>query len=195
MILFPKGIGIPPGGREKASQKGAHKMSMEHKGYAFDWQSFASELHPILLNGLETGDTQGLINFIASNREQLTDPYAGAPLKENWHRLLSNCDIHEYGDYALTKYYEVGTDRGLGYTWREISDQLPVAARKSLLGKPLGPQGSFFDPGRMGSYFQAPAQVAASLEVLRDYPLLALAGFCDLLAACVGEGWGVYITF
>jgi len=168
---------------------------MEHKAYAFDWQDFADELCPVLLESLETGAVQGLRDFITLNRNQLTDPYAGAPLKANWQRLLSNRDVHEYGDYALTKYYDVGMDRGIGYAWMELSEQLPVEARRALLGKVLGPQQCCFDPGRMGSYFQTPAQVAASLNVLTGHQALGLEGFCDLLADCVANGFGLYVTF
>jgi hypothetical protein len=168
---------------------------MEHKGYAFDWRSFENELRPILIEGLETGGVQELLDFIENNRGQLTDPYAGITLKENWQLTLSNRDAHEYGDYALTKYYNVREEMGVGPVWIEISDRLPAEANMALLGKTLGPKHNFFDPGRMGSYFQQPEQVNTALDVLTRFDLPEIANFCHLLSKCVENNLGVYVTF
>ena len=115
-------------------------MSMEHKGYAFDWHKFEAELKPVLIGALETGEIQNLVQFIEKNREQLTDPYDGMSLKSNWQLMLANQDAHECGDYALTKYYDVSEQMGVGYAWIEVSDRLPKEASRALLGEALGPK-------------------------------------------------------
>ena len=165
---------------------------MEHKGYAFDWQAFERELYPVLLKALETGDLHELIAFIERNRDQLSDPYEGAPLNDRWQAMLSNRDAHEYGDYALTKFYDPGQAMGVGEAWIELSERLPARA---LLGEALGPKGNPFDPGRMGSYFQRPEQVRASLDALANVSGPQVEAFRALLESCAARALGVYVTF
>ncbi len=168
---------------------------MEHKGYEFDWYAFERELYPMLVRTLETGQVQELVSFVESNRSQLTDPYEGQALDDNWQSTLANRDVHEYGDYALTKYYAPDEAAGVGDAWMELSDRLPAEASRALLGEPIGPQSNLFDPGRMGSYFQRPVQARISLSVLENIDFPELAEFCDLLSQCVEKNLGVYVTF
>ena len=170
-------------------------MSMEHKGYAFDWYKFEAELQPVLVEALETGETQNLLQFIEKNREQLTDPYDGMPLNSRWQSMLFRPDAHVYGDYALTKYYDVSEQMGVGYNWIEVSDRLPKEAARALLGETLGPKHNLFDPGKMGSYFQRPEQVHISLEVLEKLNAADIDEFRRLLSKCATENMGVYVTF
>lgn len=168
---------------------------MEHKGYAFDWYAFERELYPTLMKALETGDLQEIIGFIERNRTQLTDPYEGYSLDEDWQSTLENRDVHEYGDYALTKYYTAGEPAGVGDAWMDLSDQLPEKISQAFLGEAIGPKHNLFDPGRMGSYFQRPEQVPASLEILANLHLPEVDAFRALLSKCAVEKLGVYITF
>lgn len=170
-------------------------MSMEHKGYAFDWQAFERELYPAIIQALETGDSQEIIAFIERNLDQLSDPYEGAPLNDRWQMMLSNRDVHEYGDYALTKFYDPSQAMGVGEAWMGLSERLPARAARALLGEALGPEGNRFDPGRMGSYFQCPEQVPASLEALANVSEVEGAAFRELLEYCAERGLGVYVTF
>lgn len=170
-------------------------MSMEHKGYAFDWQKFKAELLPVLIEALETGEIQDLLQFIEKNRDQLTDPYDGMPLNSNWQSMLFSPNAHVYGDYALTKYYDVSEQTGVGYAWIEISDRLPKEAARALLGEALGPKHNLFDPGKMGSYFQQPEQVRISLKVLEKLNVPEIDEFRRLLSRCATEDKGVYVTF
>ena len=111
--------------------------------------------------------------------------------------MLANRDAHEYGDHALTKYYDASNPEqgGVGYAWIELSDQLPAPACRSLLGEPIGPRHNLFDPGRMGSYFQTPEQVRVSLKILGGLNMPEIKRFCKLLSRCAVENLGVYNTF
>jgi hypothetical protein len=179
-------------------------MPMQHKAYAFDWRSFEQdELHGLLMQALETGDPSGLAAYIERNREWLTDPYEGDPLPESWQETLENRDVHEYGDYALTRFYDPADDRGLMYCWNDIDDALPEEDRDLLLGLAFGPRHNRFDPGRYGSYFQTPEQVADTLAVVRglglswleEYDTEIVKRFEQLLEECIANGLGLYVTF
>lgn len=179
-------------------------MSMSHKAYAFDWLAFEhDELHGLLLAALTSGDIAGLIRYIEAHRDDLKDPYEGDPLNEDWGNMLENRDVHEYGDFALTRFYDPAEDCGIWDQWRTIDRLLPEADRATLLGTPLGLPGAYFDPGRLGSYFQTPKLVARSLARvqrfklpdLEDYQRESLERFAELLEQCKEAGSGLYVTF
>jgi len=179
-------------------------MPMSHKAYAFNWRVFErDELPGLLSRALETRDTAGLLAYVERNRQALKDPYEGNALAENWQDLLENQDVHEYGDFALTRFYDPAADRGLGYSWNKIDGVLPEPDRPALLATPLGPPRNRFDPGRYGSYFQAPERVAESLALVRGVDLRgleeldrrSLEQFKGLLEECVAAGLGLYVTF
>src|SRR5205807_7996746 len=84
------------------------------------------------------------------------------PLGENWEAVIETNDAHQYGDFALTKYYDPTTDVGLGTSWEHIQELIandPTLVESPILGTPLGPIASPFDPGKMGAYFQSAEQV------------------------------------
>lgn len=177
---------------------------MEHKAFLFDEKVFQKELALVLYEALEHGDTAPIQSFIEENREQLTDPYEGALLDESWETMLEFRTPEEYGDLALTKYYRVLEDIGLGGAWDEVDDYLKEwqeGLSVTILGKPFGPKKRLFDPGKMGSYFQSPEKAAESLERLiehgRTYPQRKqqLAQAVELLEKAVQAGQGLYVTF
>jgi len=170
-------------------------VGMSHKAYAFDWRGFEFDLHPWLEMALAANDPTELEAFIDDNRVSLTDPYEGEPLPADWRSGLGNRDVHEFGDYALTRYYDPSDDRGVGSAWRSLSGELPETAANALLGFSVGPHERLFDPGRYGSYFQTPAQVREALAVLKPLGVPELAWFVELLERCAAEGRGVYVTF
>jgi hypothetical protein len=172
-------------------------VSLSHKAFAFDWSAFEFDLHPLLEAALESNDPTELEAFIDEHRKALTDPYEGNPLPKNWRAMLENRDVHEYGDYALTRFYDPSDDCGLVEFWAEVSERLPGRAADALLGFPIGPRGRLFDPGRLGSYFQTPTQVKKSLATLRPRTnkLEELRPFVELLEQCAAEGLGVFVTF
>ena len=171
---------------------------MEHKAYAFDYATFERELRPILEQALTSGDCRGLVAFIEENRDELTDPYEGEPLGDDWLDLVETADAHQYGDFALTKYYDVLEDGGLGGNWSEAQDALPVtkSGHSPLLGHTLGPAQTPFDPGKQGSYFQGLSELAESKDVVvraarAPWRSAVVAMFDEALAA----EKGLYVTF
>lgn len=176
---------------------------MEHKAYVFDYERFSRELAGLLEASLEDGRTDRLRRFVVDHRDQLKDPYGGEPLDADWESLIETRDVHQYGDFALTKYYDPGEDVGLGRDWERVR---AVFAREQpgdltlFLGAPLGPKDRLFDPGKLGSYFQTPDRVRAHLDLLR--PLRSRIPLGDVLPSLIAmfdraaaEGKGLYVTF
>jgi len=182
-------------GRAFAAEAGDGSVSLSHKAYAFDWRSFEFDLHLLLEEALAADDPSAIEAFIDGNRESLTDPYEGDALPEDWRSGLENRDVHEYGDYALTRFYDPADDFGIAEKWGEVSKRLPEEAANALLGFTIGPPERPFDPGRSGSYFQTSAQVRESLAALKPLGVRELAAFVQLLERCAPEGRGVYVTF
>lgn len=170
-------------------------MGMSHKAYAFEWYRFELEFRLCLESALTTNDLSAIEVHIAAHISTIRDPNTGEPLSADWQAHLSNRDIHEFGDRALTRYYDPACDNGIGDVWMSLSDQLPEAAANALLGFTLGPPEQLFDPGRYGSYFQTPAQVKTSRGVLGPFANRDLATFVTFLDQCAAEDKGLYVTF
>jgi hypothetical protein len=172
-------------------------VSMSHKAYAFDWRAFEKdELHRLLVAALESGNPATIASYIEAHREQIKDPYEGQPIEQDWQAVLANGDVHEYGDFALTRFYDPADDQGIAETWMSVDAALPEQDRSALLGSPLGDPGHEFDPGRQGSYFQTPEQVVESLRrVEHAAPARELESYVQLLRRCAVDGLGVYVTF
>lgn len=145
---------------------------MEHQAFLFDWNSFAKELSALLDNSLKTDNREMLIVFIKTMLNHLKDPYTGELLGSTWQDTLEIKDVHHYGLLALTKYYDPFHNIGLGYNWIRIQDLLENANIESalvssiVLGEPFGPEDNYFDPGKMGTYFQSEKQVNQNLQKL-----------------------------
>jgi hypothetical protein len=179
-------------------------MSIDHKAYLFDYDRFAIELKSNLEDALLTENINSLITFIQQNLSFLKHPDLGEPLDVNWKQMLVNKDVHEYGDFALTKFYDPEDCIGLSNDWREIDDLLCYEFGEGsliTLGKLLGPKDNFFDPGKMGSYFQSPHQVQKNLiwleDTLEQRPELLeyLISVINMLKPASKQGQGLYITF
>ncbi len=170
-------------------------MSMDHKAFAFDWNSFERGLLPILIGSLTSGDGEPIKAFIQEHLEQLSDPYEGNPLPDDWRSLLVNGDVQELADFALTLYYQPSDDQGVGPAWIRLAQQLPTEIQTTLLGKPIGMTARLFDPGRMGSYFQTPEQVQDSTQSLSEYGRSDLYHYRRLLEECKSRRLGIYVTF
>ena len=172
-------------------------MSISHKAYAFDWRAFKKDkLHDLLIAELETGDTATIASYIEAHREQIKDPYEGQPITQDWRNRLANLDVHEFGDFALTRFYDPADDQGVAESWLSINAVLSEQDRSALLGSQLGKSGREFDPGRQGSYFQTPEQVAESLRLVeRIGQARKLESYVQLLRNCATDGLGVYVTF
>lgn len=178
-------------------------MSSEHKAFIFDYSDFESQLKAILENALASGDSSSIKRYIAENLAHLKDPYEGEMLNENWESMLEIQDPHQYGDFALTKFYDALEDIGLGYDWESIQDLLSHKSncKTIILGLPIGLDNNYFDPGKLGSYFQSPAEVKQHLRLLEniidDNPDLAslLDSAFQMLQAASQVDKGLYITF
>ena len=180
-------------------------MSIEHKAYIFDFEGFSKELRPILVASLKSGNIDQLRAFIISNKSALSDPYEGEPLEDDWEDMIEDRDVHQHGDFALTKYYSPLLDEGLGYGWENVQDILSNSIEfkvSPLLGEPLGDSGEYFDPGKMGSYFQDNGQVKNSLSVLKEFENKLSENlnvdydkFLHFLESAADENRGVYVTF
>jgi len=171
----------------------------EHKAFLFDFDRFNSELRPLLVAALESGDLTGLVSFIGANLSELKDPYEGEPLTADWQKLIETRDAHQLGDFALTKYYDPQDDRGLGSEWQAVQDIIAKNLKESpILGTAVGPKGNLFDPGKMGSYFQSSAQVRsniAKLAALSSSNGKSMTRAMAMLEAAEEAGTGLYVTF
>lgn len=180
-------------------------MSLEHKAFVFDFYGFRGELKPILESSLRSGDISSLIEFVIANKDILVDPYQGEALDENWEAMIEDRDAHQYGDFALTKYYSPLEDQGLGVEWEGLQELMPNSANVSFspfLGAPIVVGEEIFDPGKMGAYFQSESDVVESLSVLTAFESLVPKNYIDgfvrfkcLLERAIDEGRGIYITF
>jgi hypothetical protein len=171
-------------------------VSFDHKAFSFDWSSFQNELAPILTRALSAEEAAAVAAFVDSHLDSCSSPYDGEPLDTRWQETLENGDIQEVADFALTKYYDPSADHGLNGSWADVESSMAPLARAALLGSPfVAAAGALFDPGRMGSYFQSPEQVCASLETLRKLASPELSAFVEFLAVVVADSQGLYVTF
>lgn len=179
-------------------------MSMNHNAFVFDHATFERELSPILLRALESRTVTGLVAWIEAERESLVDPYEGEPLLEDWEKAFVKRDVQEFGDIALTKYYDPTESVGLDDTWQDVGAALAAAGlgEALILGTPFGTAEHWFDPGVMGSYFQSATTVVANLELverLLEQPLAAgrdgVEAARRMLRSASAARSGLYVTF
>ncbi|MBA3458803.1 MAG: hypothetical protein H0T46_02500 [Deltaproteobacteria bacterium] len=175
--------------------------ALEHKAFVFDYESFERELLPCLEDALATGDTSHLKSFINVNLDALRDPYEGEPLGANWASLIEIEDAHQYGDFALTKYYSPTADIGLGSAWERVPDLATSSSRTEspILGTTIGPPNNPFDAGKMGSYFQSAKRVRENYEALLELAKKAGSPELDtavkMLEVAAKRNEGLYVTF
>ena len=170
-------------------------MSFDHKAFAFEWTSFHTEMAELLGRALRTGDPSSLEKFIDSNVSACSSPYDGEKLDSDWRKSLEVGGLQEIADFALTKYYDPAADHGLHEEWADIESGLSEEARQALLGTAFGEGKGLFDPGLMGSYFQTPEGVRASLATLRPLDEESLEKYVRFLASLAEEAKGLYVTF
>jgi hypothetical protein len=175
---------------------------MEHKAFLFNYDSFQRELRPILEDALLTGDCGALVSFINANLGDLRDPYEGEPLGTDWESLIETQDAHQYGDFALTKYYDPTADIGLGAAWEIVQELIandPTLTESPILGSTVGPKDDPFDPGKMGSYFQSANQVRDHHRYLLNRAKKErsdeLSRAIQMLEEAAKAETGLYVTF
>ncbi|MEW4453011.1 hypothetical protein AB1L30_10065 [Bremerella sp. JC817] len=173
---------------------------MEHKAFIFKYDLFEAELLPILRDALQGHECNELVSFIRQNFDFLSDPYEGEPLRSSWDSMIETRDTHQFGDFALTKYYDPADDIGLGTMWETVQKYVPDnRAMSPILGSFIGTNEAPFDPGMLGSYFQSHEQVTESRRFLN---LLARERFSselieafDMLDRAYQSQEGLYVTF
>ncbi len=179
-------------------------MAMEHKAFAFDYTTFVTDLSDRLYHALEAEAPELLEEYIRANEADLKDPYSGDPLPPDWDALLEQRDVQEYGDIALTRFYDPTEDIGLSTTWQHLDDLLRQefgGQPSPILGIPFGPTHNLFDPGRMGTYFQSPTLVRTNLDQLESLLKqklslsLQLGDAVEMLRQPIATGQGLFVTF
>lgn len=175
---------------------------MEHKAFIFDFDTFERELQPVLEEALLSRNAKGLVAFINDHLADLKDPYDGQPLEAGWEAMVETAALHQYGDIALTKYYDPLKDIGLGAGWENIQDAIssdPNLAESPILGGTVGPSESPFDPGKMGSYFQSLHQVRQNLQYLlslaKKEESTDFGRSIQMLSDAENAKTGLYVTF
>lgn len=175
---------------------------IEHKAFLFDYINFDRELRPILEDALVSGDCGGLVSFIVAHLHDLRDPYESEALGDAWETMIETQDAHQYGDFALTKYYNPAADIGLGATWQNVQELVaadPALTVSPILGSTIGPQNDPFDPGKMGAYFQTSDQVREHHKYLLDRfngkPLDEVNEAIQMLEKAIKAKSGLYVTF
>src|SRR5207302_666883 len=113
----PARPGSPPRPGAGGTPARCRAMPMHHKAFVLDHAGFLRELGEVLYRALATGDCGPLVRFIEAHRGSLTDPYEGEPLEASWESMLETRDAHQYGDFALTRFYDPRADDGLAYEW------------------------------------------------------------------------------
>jgi hypothetical protein len=179
-------------------------VPFEHKAFILDYKSFESQLKNILESALKNENVSQLSEYISQNQTHLKDPYEGEPLTNEWESMIESQDPHQYGDFALTMFYDPTEDIGLGYDWENVQEILSqkLTDASSVLGSPIGPASNYFDPGKMGAYFQSPQQVIENQRLLENSfnqeefeSSAELEKMLEILQSAISEGKGLYITF
>ena len=114
--------------------------------------------------------------------------------------MIETHDAHQYGDFALTRYYDPSKDIGLGSSWQAIQDVVRSDRSISpILGSVVGSSDDPFDPGKMGAYFQSNEQVHESLEYLlqlaQEKPPEEIDEAVELMEQVAQSQKGLYVTF
>jgi hypothetical protein len=169
---------------------------MSHKAFIFKWSDFQNELSPLLATALTENRVESLLAFGDLHLAMLRSPHTGFPLNLDWRNSFEAGDVQEIADFVLTKYYDPNEDGGIGRAWLDLEEGFPDAIRIAVLGKPFGVQGNYFDPGKMGSYFQDETTVRESLVAVRSADRgPALSTFVETLERSAALGQGLYVTF
>lgn len=171
-------------------------MAMAHKAFVFDYSEFVRRLKDPLERALSNGDTTALVDLISSNLQSLRDPNEGTPLGPSWERGVESKDAHQYGDVALTLFYDPREDIGLGADWEALQAVLGREWKEEaspILGHTVGT----FDPGKMGAYFQSANEVRENLRKLKELAPKRpeLAPSIVMLQKAAGASKGLYVTF
>jgi hypothetical protein len=167
-------------------------MSIDHKAYLFRYDQFQEELADLVLRSLRTGELGPLRTFINRHRASLTDHATEEPLADDWEEEYGQePDVQRYADLALTRYYDLTDNLGLGYGFDALLAYLRTVSRLArhadglICGSLFGPKGKRLDPGRMGTGLVSPPEAARFAQLLAGakWPTIPRPG-AAIYAAC-----------
>jgi len=164
------------------------------------------ELKKLIENSLASNSNENLICFINEHLDVLTDPYEGKPLPVSWEEIVEPKDPHQYGNLALTKFYDARPQNEIGLMddWESIFELLEQEAKgleTAILGRACGISPNYFDPGKMGTYFQSANLVKQNLaqikQLVREKPELQnqLEPAIEMLEIAASQNKGLYVRF
>lgn len=130
-------------------------MSMEHKAFLFDTKKYHENIEVILDTCCYQNNTEAAEIYINQHLCELSSPYTGDKLDNDWKETLFSGDIQEYADYLLTSCYDVNHNIGLDYAWdglNEIIQKMHFMDESEIcvLGKTVMFHGIIINPGAMG---------------------------------------------
>jgi hypothetical protein len=176
---------------------------MTYHAFFFDYDAFDRELKPILKKALRTGQSEALETFIDENRSALFSIQTGERLPKNWRKEIHDGSPVEYGEIALTKYFEEAEDNLVMGKWTRFVEAIEKVGGEPeiALGETVGSPDVVFDPTRQGSYFQSPRQVKKHLKLLNSWladekePPEELLELQEMFQIVKEAGKGLYVKF
>lgn len=128
-------------------------MSMAHKAFLFDTETFHSTIEPVMKACV--ANPEAARKYICEHYSQFQSPYTGEVLDEDWEDEFDSPTLQVYFDILLTACYDVDDDMGLGYMWDAVNDliaELDVFddSQVAVLGRELIIGDVQVDPGMMG---------------------------------------------
>lgn len=150
-------------------------MNMEHKAFLFDTKKYHRDIEPVLRECIRTQSSDAAEAYITAHLPELTSPYTGEPLDEDWHDEREDGGLQEYADFLLTACYDSSADEGLSYAWEGVIDIIRVlgvsdAPDSFVLGQALVCEGVTIDPGAMGLGVVEAEQMTERLTLLTNHP-------------------------
>ena len=100
-------------------------MSMAHKAFLFDTETFHSTIEPVMKACV--ANPEAARKYICEHYSQFQSPYTGEVLDEDWEDEFDSPTLQVYFDILLTACYDVDDDMGLGYMWDAVNDLIADA--------------------------------------------------------------------
>lgn len=128
-------------------------MSMEHKAFVFDTETFHAEIEPVMRDSVKNPDVAR--RYICEHHDRLQSPYTGEMLEEDWEEEFDEPTLQVYFDILLTACYDAEEDLGLGELWDAVNEvveglDLFEEPQIAVLGREVVVEGVRVDPGMMG---------------------------------------------
>lgn len=147
-------------------------MSMAHKAFLFDTETFHSTIEPVMKACV--ANPEAARKYICEHYSQFQSPYTGEVLDEDWEDEFDSPTLQVYFDILLTACYDVDDDMGLEYMWDAVNDliaELDVFddSQVAVLGRELIIGDVQVDPGMMGLRLVDGSEVPGIRDVLCNH--------------------------